>query len=80
MKAWPDGEGTPHGPQDREEGPMDRTTSNEGLSHWYRFGWRVRYILLNVFGPAQLGDDNDPSTALRRERQARVDRARQSHP
>ena len=32
---------------------MDRTSRNEGLSLWYRFRWRVRYILVNVFGPAR---------------------------
>jgi hypothetical protein len=72
------GEDAPRGHWDREEDPMESTSRNEGLSHWYRFGWRVRYILLNVFGPAQLGD-NDPSTALRRERQSRVERARRAH-
>jgi hypothetical protein len=54
---------------------MDRTSRNEGLSLWYRFRWRVRYILVNVFGPARLGDDNDPAAALRRERQDKVEQA-----
>ncbi len=58
---------------------MDRTSRNEGLSHWYRFRWRVRYILVNVFGPARRGDDNDPA-ALRRERQDKVEQARREHP
>ncbi len=56
---------------------MHTASQNEGLSLWYRFGWRVRYILLNIFGPAQLGD-HDPSTELRRERQARAEQARRS--
>jgi len=59
---------------------MDRTSRNEGLSLWYRFRWRVQYILVNVFGPARLGDDNDPAAALRRERQDKVERARREHP
>jgi hypothetical protein len=58
---------------------MDRTSRNEGLSLWYRFRWRVRYILVNVFGPARLGDDNDPAAALRRERQEKVERAHRAH-
>ena len=53
---------------------MDRSSRNEGLSLWYRFSWRVRYMLVNVFGPARLGDDNDPAAVMRQERQARVDR------
>ena len=59
---------------------MDRTSRNEGLSLWYRFRWRVRYILVNVFGPARLGDDNDPAAALRRERQERVEQAHRAQP
>jgi hypothetical protein len=77
MKAWSESGNTGAGHWDRKEGPMHTTSRNEGLSLWYRFGWRVRYILLNIFGPAQLGD-HDPSTELRRERQARVEQARRS--
>ncbi len=54
---------------------MDRTSRNEGLSLWYRFRWRVQYILVNVFGPARLGDDNDPAAVLRQARQDKVDQA-----
>ena len=77
MKAWSEGGDTGAGHGDRKEGPMHATSQNEGLSLWYRFGWRVRYVLLNIFGPAQLGD-HDPSTELRRERQAKVEQARRS--
>ena len=38
----------------------------------YRIGWGVRYALVSVFGPAQLGAD-DPQTKLKRERQQRLD-------
>lgn len=38
----------------------------------YRIGWRVRYALVSVFGPAQLGSD-DPQSRLRREKQQRLD-------
>ena len=57
---------------------MDRTSRNEGLSLWYRFRWRVRYILVNVFGPARLGDDTDPAAMLSRERQDKVEQARRA--
>jgi hypothetical protein len=77
MKAWSEGADTGAGHWDRKEGPMNATSQNEGLSLWYRFGWRVRYILVNVFGPAQLAD-HDPSAELRRERQARVEQARRA--
>jgi hypothetical protein len=77
MKAWSEGADTGAGHWDRKEGPMNATSQNEGLSLWYRFGWRVRYILVNVFGPAQLAD-HDPSAELRRERQAKVEQARRS--
>jgi len=59
---------------------MGKTSRNEGLGLWYRFRWRVRYILVNVFGPARLGDDDDPAAELRRERQARIDQAHRANP
>ena len=59
---------------------MDTTSQNEGLSPWYRFGWRVRYVLLNISAPPSWATTHDPSTALRRERQARVDQARRARP
>ncbi len=49
---------------------------NGGLSLGYRIGWRVRYVLTIMFGPAQLGADEDPQERLRRERAARVEAAR----
>ncbi|WP_404352096.1 hypothetical protein LG324_04210 [Phycicoccus jejuensis] len=51
---------------------------SEGLSWGYRFGWRVRYLLTSVFGPAQLGTEDDPQAKLRRERARRVEKARRS--
>jgi hypothetical protein len=77
MKPWPEGADAGQGHRDRKEGPMKATSHHQGLSLWYRFGWRVRYILVNVFGPAQLAD-HDPSTELRQERQAKVEQARRS--
>lgn len=50
-------------------------SSSEGLSFWYRLGWRFRYVTTSVFGPAQLGSD-DPQLRLRRERERKVAAAR----
>ncbi len=55
---------------------MSWTTENEGLTLGYRVMWRLRYVGLHVFGPAQLGDDRDPQRRLERERAARVEAAR----
>lgn len=54
---------------------MARSGSNRGLSIGYRIGYRLRLIGLTVFGPAQLGEGNDPKARLERERAARVARA-----
>ncbi len=48
----------------------------EGLSIGYRIGWRVRYVAMSVFGPAQLGTEDDPQVRLRRERARKVAAAR----
>jgi hypothetical protein len=56
---------------------------SEGLSVGYRMFYRIRHIGLHVFGPAQLGDTDDPHARLRRERQRKVEaarRARQARP
>lgn len=55
---------------------MTRTIDNEGLSLGYRVMWRLRYAGLQVFGPAQLGDDSDPQRRLERERVAKVEAAK----
>ncbi len=55
---------------------MSRTTDHEGLSLGYRFMWRLRYVGMHVFGPAQLGDESDPQRRLERERAAKVEAAR----
>lgn len=55
---------------------VSRANSTEGLSVGYRIGYRLKMIGLTVFGPAQLGEGNDPKTRLERERAARVARAR----
>jgi hypothetical protein len=51
-------------------------TSNEGLSIPYRIGYQLRMLGLSLFGPAQLGEQNDPKTRLAREREAKVAAAR----
>ena len=57
---------------------MSRRERNEGLSLAYRIGYRVRYTLLHLFGPAQLGGAADPHRRLERERAAKVDAARRA--
>ena len=47
-------------------------SSNEGLSIAYRIGYRLRMMGLSLFGPAQLGEQNDPKARLFREREAKV--------
>ena len=45
---------------------------NTGLSIGYRMGWRLEYIGVSVFGPAQHVPASDPKRRLRRERARRV--------
>lgn len=47
----------------------------EFFSLGYRIGWRIRSTTLNIFGPAQIGQD-DPQIRLLREREAKVVAAR----
>jgi hypothetical protein len=51
---------------------------SEGLSVGYRILYRIRYIGLHVFGPAQLGDTDDPHARMRRERERKVAAARRA--
>ncbi|WP_164545156.1 hypothetical protein [Antribacter gilvus] len=48
----------------------------DGLTLWYRFTWRLNWLLLHVAGPAQLSGDADPRRRLERERAERVARYR----
>jgi hypothetical protein len=50
----------------------------EGLSLGYRIMYRIRYVGLHLFGPAQLGDAEDPHARLRRERERKVAEARRA--
>lgn len=45
---------------------------NTGLSLGYRMGWRLEYIGVSIFGPAQHVPASDPKRRLRRERARRV--------
>jgi hypothetical protein len=49
---------------------------SKGLSVGYRIGYRLKMIGLTLFGPAQLGEGNDPKARLVADRQARLARAR----
>jgi hypothetical protein len=55
---------------------MNRREEREGLTLGYRIGYRLRYLALSLFGPAQLGGEADPQRRLRHERAARVEAAR----
>ena len=48
----------------------------EGLSLGYRIMYRIKYVGLHMFGPAQLGSEDDPQARLVRERAAKVAAAR----
>lgn len=50
----------------------------EGLSLWYRIGYRIQYALLSVFGPADLDDQHSPQRQLERRRAAKVAAAREA--
>lgn len=58
---------------------MNRKGQSEGLSIGYRISYRLRAIALSIFGPAQLGENDDPLMRLRRERAAKVEAARAKH-
>jgi hypothetical protein len=54
---------------------VSKKPENEGLSLLYRIRWRATWLLLHVFGPADLPDQIDPRRRMERERAARVARA-----
>ena len=55
---------------------MARGFGSSGLTLGYRISYRLRMIGLTIFGPAQLGEGNDPKLRLERERAQRVAAAR----
>jgi hypothetical protein len=57
---------------------MGKKADREGLSLGYRIMYRVKYFGWHMFGPAQLGEQNDPHMLLKREREAKVEAARRA--
>jgi hypothetical protein len=57
---------------------MSKKADREGLSLLYRVVWRIRYIGMHMYGPAQLDGQTDPHERLKRERQHKVDAARRA--
>ena len=57
---------------------MAKKADREGLSLLYRMVWRIRYIGMHMYGPAQLDAQRDPHERLKRERQQKVDAARRA--
>lgn len=57
---------------------MSKKEDREGLSLLYRFGWRIRYMGMHLFGPAELQGQQDPHQRLKRERQNKVEAARRA--
>jgi hypothetical protein len=51
-------------------------SEREGLSMGYRVRYRLRRMILQIYGPAQLGDSEDPLAKLANERAAKVEAAR----
>ncbi len=49
--------------------------SSEGLSLGYRIVYRLRRVVMSVYGPAELGDD-DPLVRLAEERAAKIAEAK----
>jgi hypothetical protein len=47
----------------------------EGLTWRYRIGYRIKWIGMHMYGPAQLGDAEDPHRRLERQRAAKVAQA-----
>lgn len=55
---------------------MGTKTDREGLSLGYRIMYRIKYLGWHLYGPAQLGEDDDPHRRLERQRAAKVAAAR----
>lgn len=55
---------------------MSKKADREGLSLGYRIMYRVRALGWHLYGPAQLGEQDDPHRRLERERAAKVAAAR----
>lgn len=55
---------------------MGTKVDREGLSLGYRILYRIKYFGWHLYGPAQLGEHDDPHMLLKREREAKVAAAR----
>lgn len=55
---------------------MGSKADREGLSLGYRILYGINWMGWHLFGPAQLGEQDDPHMRLRRERDAKVAAAR----
>lgn len=55
---------------------MGTKVDREGLSLGYRILYRIKYFGWHLYGPAQLGEHDDPHMKLERERQGKVAAAR----
>jgi hypothetical protein len=57
---------------------MSRKADREGLSLCYRIGYQIKVLGMNLYGPAQLGESEDPHRRLERQRAAKVAAVRQA--
>ncbi|NYG07262.1 hypothetical protein BJ986_001749 [Phycicoccus badiiscoriae] len=57
---------------------MSGKPDREGLSWGYRIGYRIKVLGMHMYGPAQLGDAEDPHRRLERQRAAKVAAARRA--
>jgi len=55
---------------------VSKKADREGLSLVYRVMYRIRSLGWHLYGPAQLGEQDDPHRRLERERTAKVAAAR----
>lgn len=55
---------------------MGTKADREGLSLGYRILYRIKYFGWHLYGPAQLGEHDDPHMKLKREREGKVAAAR----
>lgn len=51
---------------------MSRKSDREGLSLGDRIAYRIKWLGMHMYGPAQLGDRDDPHRRLERQRAAKV--------
>ena len=57
---------------------MRRKADNEGLSLGYRVLYAIKFGGMHLYGPAQLGEHDDPHARMRRQRAAKVAAAREA--